>query len=386
MKAVSLNPSFMAFLLVLSSGCASTGTTRSSRMPSEQSGEEVHSLEPIIVKAYTAEQLSAEFDEARVILMEDRYAEAAPRFERLSKLATDPRLVALALFNAGVAYEGMGDRQQALVRHRELLGRYPRSRVVKASLVRISRLLGYLERWPELEETASLLLARKSLPVMDRIEALGALALALVAQGRLDDAQRFANRARDIIEENRFGQAGVPPVQLAQVAFAEGEVRRVRSERIKLVPVPANFVEVLEQRCGALLDAQRAYMDAMRSRDAHWSAMAGFRIGQLYQQLHREAMQIPSPAEATQAKKQLFEGAMRLRYRILLTKGLKMMEATLRMAQRTKESSFWVNRAREAKQQMEGALADEKAALAKLPYTEAEIREALERLKTRPKN
>jgi Holliday junction resolvasome RuvABC DNA-binding subunit len=77
---------------------------------------------------------------------------------------------------------------------------------------------------------------------------------------------------------------------------------------------------------------------------------------------------------------------MRLRYRILLTKGLKMMDATLRMAQRTKESSFWVNRAREAKKQMEGALADEKAALAKLPYTEAEVREALERLKTRPKD
>jgi cell division protein FtsB len=173
-------------------------------------------------------------------------------------------------------------------------------------------------------------------------------------------------------------------MQLAQVSFAQGEVLRMRSEQVRLVPVPPNFGEVLEARCQGLLNAQSAYTEAMRSRDAHWSAMSGFRVGQLYQQLHTEAMQIPAPATAnTQRSKQLFEGAMRLRYRILLEKGLKMMDATVRLGERTGEASTWIARAREAQHELGRALEDEKAALALLPCTEQELAAALDKLKER---
>ena len=110
--------------------------------------------------------------------------------------------------------------------------------------------------------------------------------------------------------------------------------------------------------------------------------MAGYRVGQLYQTLHRDVMAIPPTAKSdTLKKKQLFEGAMRLRYRVLLEKGLKMMEGTVRIGQRTGEDSAWVHRADEAKRDIERALEDEKAALSKLPFTEAELTEALEKLK-----
>ena len=110
--------------------------------------------------------------------------------------------------------------------------------------------------------------------------------------------------------------------------------------------------------------------------------MSGFRVGQLYQQLHREAMEIPAPKQATTLRqKQLFEAAMRLRYRILLEKGLRMMDGTVRLGGRTGESSFWVTRARDAKRQLEQALEDEKAALAKMPFTEEVMQQALDKLR-----
>ena len=131
----------------------------------------------------------------------------------------------------------------------------------------------------------------------------------------------------------------------------------MRSERIKLVPVPADFVDVFEQRCRALLDAQNAYTEAMRSRHAHWSAMAGYRIGELYQKLHGETLEIPPPSTArSEAQKQLFRGALRLRYRILLEKGLKMMAGTVRLGERTGEGLKWVERARQAKVALQQAL------------------------------
>jgi hypothetical protein len=267
-------------------------------------------------------------------------------------------------------------------RYQKLLERFPEHGVTRGAPFRLSRLFAYLERWGDLSSNADRILAMKDLSVLEAIEAHGAKALGLVEQDQIDEAARQVGLARDLIEQHQLGASGNPPVELAQASFALGEVRRRRSEKIGFDPLPPNFAEVLEQRCQGLLDAQSAYTDAMRSYDAHWSAMAGYRVGQLYQQLHRDVMAIaPTAKSDTLKKKQLFEGAMRLRYRVLLEKGLKMMEGTVRLAQRTGEDSAWVHRAEEAKHDVELALEDEKRALSKLPYSEAELQEALDLLR-----
>ena len=364
-------------------GCTAPHTTDPKDPGDVDKRAPIQRLERITVTGYSTEELVTEFDRARSFLLVDKYQEAAVAFDRLMRLADDPDLKSTSMFNAGVAYEGLGQRETALQRYRMMFDEFPQQHAVQSALVRKTRILGYLERWAELEQTATELLSRgDKLPVMVRIEGLGAKALGLVEQGRHDEAQIYVARAMDLIETNRFGQSGVPPVQLAQVAFAQGEIRRLESERIALVPVTPDFPQLLEARCQGLLDAQRAYTDAMRSRDAHWSAMSGFRVGQLYHQLHREVMDIPPPKQAaTLRQKQLFEAAMRLRYRILLEKGLRMMDGTVRLGARTGEVSFWVTRARDAKRNLEQALEDEKAALAKMPFSEEVMQLALDKLR-----
>jgi hypothetical protein len=108
--------------------------------------------------------------------------------------------------------------------------------------------------------------------------------------------------------------------------------------------------------------------------------MAGFRVGELYQRLHEELMKVEAPKAKTERERQLVEGAMRLRYSVLLTKAKGMMEHTLDMARRTGESSSWVERAEQARRDIEKAEAAEQAALDKLPYTREELQAALDRL------
>ncbi|HEY3234687.1 MAG TPA: hypothetical protein VGJ84_08215 [Polyangiaceae bacterium] len=36
----------------------------------------------------------------------------------------------------------------------------------------------------------------------------------------------------------------------------------------------------------------------MRAYDAHWSAMAGYPVGDLYESSHRDLMQVPAPFAA----------------------------------------------------------------------------------------
>jgi tetratricopeptide (TPR) repeat protein len=326
--------------------------------------------------------LPAIFDAASKAFLAGDYAAAASGFDRVHDLAPDGPSAASALYNGGLAYVEVGDATKSLERFLASAKKGPNEPTGVPALGRAARVLAYLEQWTDLERIARELLARTNLSVLERVEAQGSLALALVSQGRVDEAFEVIVKARDTIEEKQLGQSGTPPIQLAQVAFALGEIRRVKSEAIVFDPAPADFATTLELRCTGLLDAQSAYSDAMRSRDAHWSAMAGFRVGQLYQHLHRDVMKAPFPQGAkTTRQKQLWEGAMRLRYRVLLEKGLGMMAGTVAMAERTGERSEWVARARASQDELEDALAAEKEAMRRMPFTEDEMREALEQLK-----
>ncbi len=337
---------------------------------------------PMVVSPFTDSQLEGRFEKAKSLLLAEKYREAAPEFDALVRLAPDGEVAPPSLYNGALAHEGLGEREAAIERYNQLLKRFPQHATARGALFRASRLDAFLERWSDLASVTDKILALADLSVIEAIEAHGAKGLGLIEQDRLDEASHEVGLARDLIEQHRIGDAGAPPVELATVSFALGEVRRKKSEKIALVPVTPNFSEVLEQRCQGLLDAQNAYTDAMRSFDAHWSAMAGYRVGQLYQTLHRDVMAIPPTAKSdTLKKKQLFEGAMRLRYRVLLEKGLKLMDGTVRIGQRTGEDSAWIHRAEEAKRDIERALEDEKTALSKLPFTEAELTAALEKLK-----
>jgi tetratricopeptide (TPR) repeat protein len=382
--------SVLALVLMVSGvGC----TPASSRPQAESAGtghaaskkarpEKVIEVSPIVVSPYSDAELEAQFEKGSALLLADKFREAGDVFDRLLRLSPNGLIAAPSLFNRGVAHDGLGERDLAAERYRDLLRRFPDHALVRSARVRLSRSLGYLERWSELVELSDRILTERDLSVLEVIEARGAKALGLASQGLLDDASRDVLKARDLIEEHRLGEAGKLPIELAPVTFALGEVRRAKSERVRFTPLPPNFTDVLEQRCQGLLDAQNAYTDAMRALDAHWSAMAGYRIGQLYEQLHKDVMEIVPPAAATTLKrKQLFEGAMRLRYRVLLEKGLKMMDGVVRMGERTGEGSVWIGRAKEAKRKLETSLAEEKAALALLPFTEAELQEGLNSLK-----
>jgi tetratricopeptide (TPR) repeat protein len=365
----------MLAFAALANGCAHRAP------PSPPAPPPVVQATPVVITPHEDEPPEVLFQRAETLLAEGKAKEAAPIFDRLAKLDPEGPIAPLALYKSGVAWDVALDFQAALSRFRAVLARYPDREIGRLASLGVLRLEAYLEKWSELSASADRFVTRSDLADIDRIEGLGAKALAVVESGDPDGAERFISRARDIIERLRLGEGGKVPIQVAQVFFALGEVRRVRSEAINFVPLPANFADALERRCQGLLDAQSAYSDAMRSYDPHWAAMGGYRVGELYQRLHRDVLAIPPPKSAvTSDKKRLFEGAMALRYRILLEKGLKMMDHTVMLGDKTGEASTWVERARAAKRELENALEEQKAKLEKLPYNEKELQKALDDL------
>jgi tetratricopeptide (TPR) repeat protein len=327
----------------------------------------------------TAKELQARGE--RAILAQD-WRDAVDAFEAL--LAGDPASAnnPQILYDLALAYEGLGDRPKARERYREVVRRFPGDPNARSALAREVSLDAYLEDWTALGEVGEQILSRKDLEVADKMLGLGARGLSRIIAGDETGASRDVNDGLDLVEETRFGATGQLPVAAAMLKYAQGEIRKVRSEKIVLNPPPPDFVQKLEMRCQLLLDAQSSYADAIRSVDLHWAAMSGYRVGEMYRSLHQHLMMIPPTEKAkTESDKQLFYGIMHVRYRALLDKGLEMMKRTLALGERTGVASGWMKRAEAAKAEMERALEEEKATLKKFPFTEETLEKTLEIMK-----
>ena len=363
-------------------GCAPAVTTPppSSAAKSNTASPPHAELARTVVTPDSTTDIPELFKQATAQGQAKQYESSARLFERAFTLDPNGPLADKSLFESAEMYDLNGSHEAALSRYEQVARRFPNSDLDRAARVRALRLLTYLEQYQRAGELAELTAAKyKDLLSFDQLAVLSARALARLATGDDEQAELAIGKARDIIEQENLDGAGRVPGELAPVYFALGELRRIRAERIHFVPVPENFGAVLEQRCQLLLDAQSAYSDAMRAYDSHWSAMAGYRVGELYQKLHEELMQVPPPKAAdTEGRRQLFEGAMRLRYSILLDKAKTMLDHTVAMADRTGEQSPWVLKSRQARDSIVQAMEQERQALAGLPYTRAQLQAALD--------
>jgi hypothetical protein len=366
---------------VLLQGCAATPRPRA------VAGAPVHiEARPRIVtpgEVTTEEELDARGERA---LLEQRWQDAVDAYTTLLAAVPDGPRAGERMFELGLAWEGLQDRGRARDEFLELARRFPDGPRARAALVRAATLDAFLEDWTALADIGTTLLARKDLEDVDRLVALGARGLARVEMDDDRAGSADIHDGLDLADQLHYGERDVLPVAVAQLRFALGELRRIRSERIKFDPVPPDFLDKLEERCVGLLEAQAAYTQAVRSIDPHWAAMSGYRVGEMYRSLHRDLMQIPPPATSkTERQKNVFFAFMHIRYRILLEKGLREMEQTVALGERLSDSSSWIARAREALAEMKTALADEKAQIDKMPFTEEEIKKALEILEAKTK-
>jgi hypothetical protein len=253
---------------------------------------------------------------------------------------------------------------------------------VKQALLRQAEMDAYLEDWEALGQTGDAILARKDLEEMERAMGLGARGLSRAFAGDEAGASRDVQDGLDLVESSQAGAGGRLPIAAAQLKFALAELRRKKSEKIGFVPLTPDFLVKIEMRCQFLLDAQSAYADAIRAVDPHWAAMSGVRVGDMYRVLHRDLMAIPPTEQAkTEEQKQIFYGIMHVRYRVLLEKGIEMMRRVIALGEKTSEAQSWIKRAEAQKREMELSLEDEKAQIARFPFTEEEIQKALDIMK-----
>lgn len=322
-------------------------------------------------------------DRADEHLREERYEKAVSDYRLVVENSLQSITRREALLGWGTALDLGGQPRQALVVYSRYVSEAPESPSRDKIAVRVVRLLVYLERYDEARARA-LILDLGSLAELEQIAIYGALALGALESGSLSEAESNISRARNLVDAGGFDRVGTPPLDVAALYFALGEVRRQRAAAIDFDPLPSDFATALEQRCQLILDAQSAYSESMRSQDAHFSSMSGVRVGELYHSLHQDIVSIPSPAQAaSQESQQLFEGAMRLRYSILLRKSLSMMQATVDLLERSEGQTRWREQAQGFLEEIRLARDQEESAIDALPYTRAQLQQVLDEMAQR---
>jgi hypothetical protein len=324
------------------------------------------------------------FIAGQTYLRQGHPAAAAQAFERIVVHDPSGPFAERALFQGALAHEQHGDLEGAAARLERLGGQFPEAQRSSEALVRAMRLRLHLEQWSAAAAVSATFLEHhpNSAP-LGRIVAYAARALGLLETSDASGAEYFISKGLQIVDGLGLDRAGRIPRDLAQLYFALGEARRRRAEGVTLAADVQEFSARLEQRCELLLSAQSAYSDVMRAYDAHWSAIAGYRVGELYAHLHEELMAIPSPRSGSERERQLFEGTMRLRYSVLLDKASSMLDHTLAMARRTGEKSEWVQRTELSRARLAQAVLDEQRALQRLPFTRLELQQAMDDLAQR---
>ncbi len=309
---------------------------------------------------------------------------AAEGFDAVVALGPQTGIAAEAGYWAALAWERAGRHDLAAQRFESVARRHPQHALAADAMLRSTRLWGYLDRWGKAGTLAAYAMSHfERWTPTEKVALHSTLVLSKLQAENLEGAEYHLAKGRRIAERVGLDQLDVIPRDVAQLYFALGEWRRLQGAQVTFDPLPADFAAQFERRAQWLLDAQGAYLDVMRARDAHWSAMAGFRIGELYHQLHRDVSRTPRPPGIPEERFPLFQAAMKLRYLVLLEKGLTMYERTLRLAQRTGEVSPWVERAFEQKARLEAVLARERAAIDAAPYRQDDLRSILGQIQAR---
>jgi tetratricopeptide (TPR) repeat protein len=309
------------------------------------------------LEAYDAQSL---FQAANQALSQNRCDRAVPLYDRISNEFPESRWVSASLYNAGLCLEELHRDAQAIERYRRLRERLPDSGDVKDSLFRAGGCLERLERWSDSAANFDRVLARQDLSGDERMEAMVRRGTAIFEQGDLDRTEGLMREAILYYRSGSGADRGSPagearwggaPIQtdyfMAQAQYILGEVLRTRMEAIRFSPNEAAMRIELEQKSQHLLDAQAAYILAIRVTNPHWAAAAGYRIGMLFSTLYDHIMASPVPPELDAEQRQIYFEELRRQIRPLVDKALRVWSRTMEMGTRTGlgQQHEWVERA-----------------------------------------
>ena len=284
-------------------------------------------------------------------------ARAAACFERLVTAFPESPHRTRARFNAGLARERMEAWDAARQHFSEIADPLGTGDALDAAFHQAEALY-HLDRYPEAATLLGRIAARSDLPVARRVEALVQQGICQVDAGDLDEGEKTL---RDALASAKAAADGGEPADeyiTAQGQFFLGEIYRLHCEGVTFDPDAKadELSRTLEYKAELLLSAQGHYLRVIKIGNGYWATAAGERIGNLYEVLHRQMIDSPTPKELNAEEAEVYRQELRRRIKILLTKAIGVYETTVATAERIGTGGPFVDRARASLERMKQLL------------------------------
>ena len=320
------------------------------------------------------------FEEASTAYREKRYLEAAEKYDVFLETYPDHRYVRLAYFNAGLARESLEEWKTAIDYFRQYLKDAKKERDRIDGLFRVGICQQGDGQWEASGETFDALLARR-LSILDLAEAWAYRGIAYHRAGRLAEAESAYERCLEVFRENANLKLFNKNAHVAQAQFEIGEIYRQLFDEIVLEMPLEKMERDLNDKTSFLIKAQRAYLRAIRMRNAHWSLAAGYRIGATYERFYDALLAADHPEEFDEEDVALYFDELRQQVRPIIERAIRVYETNLKMSDRSPgQGEEWAEKTRTHLKRLQELLKEDDERMERrrkeLEKLEAEEREA----------
>jgi len=292
----------------------------------------------------------------------DDFRRAAAAFGRVADLHPGSGHHAAALYDAGLSHERLAEWRPALERFRALARGYTGPDADEAAF-RAAAALWHLGELKEARSLLEELAGRTDLSLSDRVRAFTELGVVELDLGDLEGSERALRRAVATWQE-AADRERLDDYHAGQAHYYLGEVARRRFQAVPIDPsrdTPEALSAALEEKAQRLLDAQGHYLRAIRVGNADWAVAAGFRVGELYDELHARLSGAPLPPGLDAEQQAAYREELARKVRVLLTKALAVHEQTLQWARQAGVENPFVGRTQESLERMKRLLLDSDA-------------------------
>ncbi len=216
-----------------------------------------------------------------------------------------------------------------------------------------------LRDYEEAGKIFEMLIGNSGLSELDIIEAKTNLGVVKYHRKEYRDAAELFNQViidyakiskEKYIENNYF---------VAQSIFYLGEIDSAKMRNVVL-EFPQELLERrLEEKAKLLLSAQGYYLRVIKTGNILWATAAGFKTGELYEVFYDHLINAPIPEELTDEQKEIYKEELKNKISVLITKAVRVYEATIDVGKRTGMDSKWIGYAKEHMEKLKNLFIEE---------------------------
>lgn len=185
----------------------------------------------------------------------------------------------------------------------------------------------------------------------DKVESFTQMGRSELKQKDFTLAEEYLWQAYHAYRRGAREEGYADPYGLAQIHFHRTLIKEVLMEDT-MIEAPKDESEEekqkvfdsLEKKAKWLLDAQKGYLQVIRTGHAYWATAAGYKIGALYERLYDEIVAVSLPPGITEEQKLVYRGDLIQKVSVLLRKSLTAFRKVCKVARRIQVENEWVSK------------------------------------------